>query len=273
MYKENPVKAISDFIKANNIEPSILRDKIGFINKYESNGIKIYEILKFGCNMHCPNCNEPDFVDFNVYKDISIENLMTLEEIMTYLLTKNVNRFSDIKITGGEPLCNSTITAILIRFIHYIGLTVQLCTNGSNSLELKNLFANSNTSPNLINIDIKTDLQNYYKLFNCVKSTEVFAYAHQLENSIDLVSILPCSMVTFTTVLVPTLVTIDNISELSKSIPYNMNWYLLRFEKGKCYDREYNSVRSYTKEESEFIRRKAVEARPSGTDTNKIILV
>ncbi|MDC7125878.1 MAG: anaerobic ribonucleoside-triphosphate reductase activating protein [Spirochaetales bacterium] len=108
-------------------------------------------IFTRGCNLRCPYCHNPDFVN-----GVETSELITWQEIMNYL-KKRSNLLGGVCITGGEPLIHNDI-AEKISDIHSIGLPVKIDTNGTLPDKLRTLKVD------YIAMDIKTSLDNYKNL-------------------------------------------------------------------------------------------------------------
>ena len=80
-------------------------------------------VFTVGCNLRCPYCHNPEFVE-----GPGPEDLLWVDEILRFL-DRRRNVLGGVCITGGEPLIHSW-TPELAERIHDLGMKVKLDTNG-----------------------------------------------------------------------------------------------------------------------------------------------
>ena len=72
-------------------------------------------IFTRGCNMRCPYCHNPDFIE-----NADIPDLFSWKEIMEYLQMRS-KLLGGVCFTGGEPLIHNDINE-RIADVHGLGL-------------------------------------------------------------------------------------------------------------------------------------------------------
>ncbi len=97
-------------------------------------GLKQGELSVFirlmGCNLHCSYCDTLYSFINPVYKDESID------DIVSYIKKTNVK---NVTITGGEPLIHEEVNELLIK-LDKLGFNVEVETNGS--VDVKKFYPN-----------------------------------------------------------------------------------------------------------------------------------
>lgn len=190
-----------------------------------------------GCNIRCPYCYNGELV----LNNLAVHDAVYLKEVYEHL-NKRKNVLSGFVLSGGEALIHSEIPKI-ISSVKAMGYKVKIDTNGLLPDKLKTLFKSPNTKPDFIAIDIKTAPDRYALLGYENDATPL------LEQSISIASALPASCFEFRTVLVPPLVTKDDIEAMAKLLPKDSVWHFAPFRSENCLDPSYNEITAYTDRE------------------------
>jgi len=192
-----------------------------------------------GCNLRCPYCYNHQLVLINGTQS----NLVSAEELMNHL-EKRKNLLTGLVISGGEPLLNPK-TKEIIKKAKALGYKIKLDTNGTLSTLLKEVISSPELKPDFIAMDIKTSPERYREL--APKNTENLNYSKELCESIKVISenYLP-EAYEFRTVLVPGLITKEDIKNISEILPANASWKFAAFENHNCLDVEYTKLTPYT---------------------------
>ncbi len=184
-----------------------------------------------GCNLRCPYCYNKDLVTgtFKDFEAVSFNNVMAH-------LQKRKNVISGFVISGGEP-CISHYLKPLIANAHELGYAVKLDTNGTFPEKIEELLKDKICCPDFIAMDVKTSLDRY-QLLACSDSGNI-------EKSIKIISELPTDKREFRTVLVPSLVDMDNIGKIAALLPKDASWQFANFKPGNCLEDSYNKIIPY----------------------------
>ena len=202
-----------------------------------------------GCNIRCPYCYNIGLVltDAEMPAGIETEPLNTVAELFAHL-EKRQGILSGLVISGGEPLLNP-YTPIIIRKAKELGYKVKIDTNGTLPEKLKALIENPELHPDFIAMDIKTSPSRYSTLI-CGDASPFYGksdyFEKVLKESAALVAEYPSDCREWRTVLVPGLVTKDDITEMAKLLPQDASWQFAEFRNGKCLDPSYNEISPYT---------------------------
>lgn len=198
-------------------------------------------IFLHGCNFRCPYCYNKDLVtgSFNDFQAVSINDVKNH-------LEKRKNLLKGFVISGGEP-CISPFLKELILMAKEQGYKVKLDTNGTKPEVLKDLFSSSNTKPDFVAMDIKTSLKKY----DLIATNGFELFQAKIKESIEIISSLETNCREFRTVLVPPLVTKDEIKEISTLLPKDSAWRFAQFIPENCIDEKYNSITPYTPSKAE----------------------
>lgn len=196
-----------------------------------------------GCNIRCPYCYNIGLVLEDAQSD---EPLSTVAELFAHL-EKRQGILSGLVISGGEPLLNP-YTPLIIRKAKELGYKVKIDTNGTLPEKLRALIGNPELHPDFIAMDIKTSPSRYSTLICGDKSpfygnSEYFEKV--LKESAAMVAEYPADCREWRTVLVPGLVTKDDITEMAKLLPEDASWQFAEFRNGNCLDPSYNEIYPY----------------------------
>lgn len=194
-----------------------------------------------GCNLRCPYCYNKGLVLPQVYD----KNLNTLEELFAHL-EKRQGVLSGLVISGGEPLINKA-TPIIIKKAKSLGYKVKIDTNGTFPAKLKEIIENPELKPDFIAMDIKTSPARYPDTI-CIKNsvTDSSFFTGLLKESADLISSYDKDHREWRTVLVPGLVTKEDIKAMAELLPKDASWMFAPFQNQNCIDESYNELLPYT---------------------------
>lgn len=210
----------------------------------------------YGCNLRCPYCYNTDLVN-NSEK----EEAVSVSELYSHL-EKRKNVLSGLVLSGGEALLFPGLEEIIEK-AKSLGYKIKLDTNGTLPEKLSELIKNPDTKPDYIAMDIKTSPQNYSVLLGNKKepSENSEKINNELENkickSINILSELPPEEREFRTVLVPPLVKLEDIQNISKLLPENATWFLASFKNENCLDHFYETINPYTENEEKELLKEA----------------
>lgn len=205
-----------------------------------------------GCNFRCPYCHNPGLV----FNDNS-EEYFEIKEIFAFLERRRAI-LDGVCITGGEPLMHRDIGS-LIREIRAMGFKVKIDTNGSFPEVLAALSAD------YIALDIKTSLSKYAQLLpSSLSSNEIYAaqLAGKIQESITYIrqSGIPHE---FRTTVVPRLVTLEDMHEITELIGEGEQLYLNQFRNGRTLSPAYRTIVPYRAAVLEDMRQAALDRKIS----------
>lgn len=224
-------------------------EKIGFLRKTTLVDFPEHvacAVFLMGCNLRCPYCYNKDLVLLN--QNSPKDDFSTLEEVIKHLeLRKNV--LSGITISGGEPLLHPA-TPLIIEYAKKLGYKVKLDTNGTNPSELEKLINNDELCPDYVAMDIKTAPKRYHKELFTKTKTNHNNFSTLLNKTIELIEKNKKITTEYRTVLVPQLITKNDIDEIASILPKNAVWMFSNFENFNCLDPKFNNISPYTNEET-----------------------
>ena len=197
-----------------------------------------------GCNIRCPYCYNIGLVLEDAQSE---EPLSTVAELFAHL-EKRQGILSGLVISGGEPLLNP-YTPIIIRKAKELGYKIKIDTNGTLPEKLRSLIENPELNPDFIAMDIKTSPSRYSTLI-CGDASPFYGktdyFEKILKESAALVAAYPADCREWRTVLVPGLVTKDDIKAMSELLPQDASWQFAEFRNGSCLDPSYNDIYPYS---------------------------
>lgn len=203
-----------------------------------------------GCNLRCPYCYNKVLVT----PQSEDMELSSVEELFNHL-EKRQGILSGLVISGGEPLLNP-YTPLIIKKAKELGYKVKLDTNGTLPDELQYFLNNPELCPDFIAIDIKTTAEKYANII-CNKQSKFYGntdYFHKImSETCKIVSKLPTERREFRTVLVPALVSKEEIEEMAAFLPKDSSWQFAQFQNKNCLAPEYDKLDPYTDSEIEVI--------------------
>ena len=205
------------------------------------------------CNIRCPYCYNIGLVltDSEMPANVEPEPLSTVAELFAHL-EKRQGILSGLVISGGEPLLNP-YTPLIIRKAKELGYKIKIDTNGTLPEKLRALIEDDRLHPDFIAMDIKTSPARYSTLI-CGDASPLYGktdfFEKVLRESSDLVAAYPADCREWRTVLVPGLVTKEDIAEMSKLLPEDASWQFAQFMNKNCLDPDYNDIYPYTDQEA-----------------------
>lgn len=206
-----------------------------------------------GCNIRCPYCYNIGLVlsDSEMPAGIESESLNTVSELFAHL-EKRQGILSGLVISGGEPLLNP-YTPVIIKKARELGYKIKIDTNGTLPEKLRALIENPELHPDFIAMDIKTSPARYATLI-CGENSSFYNnsdyFEKVLKESAELAATYPSDCREWRTVLVPGLVTKEDIAEMAKLLPQDASWQFAQFMNKNCLDPSYNEIYPYTDQEA-----------------------
>ncbi len=206
-----------------------------------------------GCNIRCPYCYNIGLVlsDSEMPAGTETEPLNTVGELFAHL-EKRQGILSGLVISGGEPLINP-YTPLIIKKARELGYKIKIDTNGTLPEKLRALVENPELRPDFIAMDIKTTPSRYASLI-CGEKSPYFDksdyFEKVLRESSEIVATYPADCREWRTVLVPGLVTKDDIAEMAKLLPEDASWQFAQFRNENCLNPAYNEIYPYTDAEA-----------------------
>ena len=201
-----------------------------------------------GCNLRCPYCYNTGLV---LGKDDGTQPLNTAQELFDHL-EKRQGILKGLTVSGGEPLLNP-YTPLIIRKAKELGYLVKLDTNGTLPDELEAFINDPVLHPDFIAMDIKTSPERYAEVIcpafsKYHNNTEHFI--NVLTRSAMLVAAYPADQREWRTVLVPPLVTKEDIKSMAAILPQDASWQFAQFMNQNCIDPSYNEIYPYSDSEA-----------------------
>ncbi len=206
-----------------------------------------------GCNLRCPYCYNKELAEADVAAgpgENAVQEYFSIDEIMGHM-EKRADVLGGLAISGGEPLLSPALEP-LIRKARELGLAVKIDTNGTLPDKLEALINDGSLRPDMIAMDIKTSPQKYNRL--CPGQS--FDAGGKVIRSIGILKAAAEKKqvaVEYRTVLVPELVTGDDIREISILLPSGADWKFAGFSPGGCINPQWDNIQPYTREETEKI--------------------
>ena len=204
-----------------------------------------------GCNLRCPYCYNTGLV---LGKDDDTQPLNTVQELFEHL-EKRQGILKGLTVSGGEPLLNP-YTPLIIKKAKELGYLVKLDTNGTLPDELEAFINNPNLHPDFIAMDIKTSPDRYAEIICPTFSKyhgNIEHFVNVLTRSAKLVAAYPTDKREWRTVLVPPLVTKEDIKKMSAILPKDASWQFAQFQNQNCIDPTYNEIYPYSDNEAQEI--------------------
>ena len=215
-------------------------------------------VFLHGCNLRCPYCYNTELVTKNID---SIEGIVTVQEIIDHL-EKRKNVLTGFVLSGGEALI-SPFLEILLKEARNRGYRVKLDTNGTNPDKLGHLLSNPELKPDFIAMDLKTSPKKTGLLLPQLDGSPVIqTLAERIKKTASLLAELPSDMREYRTVLVPPLVSENDITEMAELLPHVASWQFAQFRNDNCIDSSYMNITPYTQTEAEAIVKKASSLIP-----------
>ena len=215
-------------------------------------------VFLHGCNLRCPYCYNTELV----LKGIdAIDGISTVQEIVDHL-EKRKNVLTGFVLSGGEALISPHLE-ILIKEARSRGYRIKIDTNGTNPEKLERLLSTPELKPDFVAMDIKTSLKKTGLLLPQLAGSPVIqTLAERIMKSASLVASLPPDMREFRTVLVPPLVSAEDIKDMASILPKDASWQFAQFRNDNCIDPHYNDISPYTQKEAEELVQTAAAIIP-----------
>ena len=206
-------------------------------------------VFLHGCNLRCPYCYNTELVTGRID---SVEGISTVQEILNHL-EKRRNVLTGFVLSGGEALL-SPYLELLITEAKKLGYLIKIDTNGTNPEKLEFLLNSPELKPDFVAMDLKTSPQKMKLLAPHIKDdSAIHALADKVKRTAALISALPANSREFRTVLVPPLVSADDIKEMAHILPKNASWQFAQFRNENCIDPLYTNISPYTQAEAEAL--------------------
>lgn len=224
------------------------------------------------CNFRCPWCQNADLVDISK----TDPSLFPMEAIIEILKMRR-SVLEGVVITGGEPTLTRELPD-LIRLYRSFGYKVKLDTNGSKSSVLGHLFADPDTRPDYIAMDLKRSPHRYRELAQFLETpavtrksvgkrqppagiTRASSIEAEIIKSSALINASGVPHEYRTLVLPEQQTTKEDIISLADLVDSESPWIFSPFKPGTCLDPEWNSLMQTSEYEVEGL---ASEARNLG---------
>lgn len=189
-------------------------------------------IFTGGCNLRCPYCHNPQFIENSNEKNIPKEEILELLEEQ-----KSRSWLDGIVLSGGEPTIHDDLPLFMqdIRDLK-LDYKIKLQTNGTNPKMLEYIIG-SNLA-DFISMDVKWPIEDYGK------------FSKEVEKSINLLKKGKIDY-GFNTTMVPGLITKENFSEILKKIEGAKKYTLQQFKSGNIVllDKNYINKKPYSRAE------------------------
>jgi pyruvate formate lyase activating enzyme len=185
------------------------------------------------CNFRCPFCHNWELLD----NPQNFESIPQLE--IDRHLQANRDFIDGICITGGEP----TVYDSLIPWIDHLssmGIRIKLDTNGTKPKVIQELL--EERLVDYIAMDVKAPFDEKYN-----KLSGVNVNLGDIQNSVDLIMNSDINF-EFRTTLVPNLMTVDDILEISESLAGAKKYALQQYVPENARDESLRSVQPFKKD-------------------------
>jgi len=186
-----------------------------------------------GCNFKCPYCHNPELI-----KSAPRQSFIPELEVLDFLKMRQ-GKLDGVVVTGGEPTIQTDLIPFLEK-IKKIGYPVKLNTNGSLPSVLKNAIGLGLVD--YVAMDIKAPFNKYWNVTNSLVDLK------KIQQSISLV-INSGLNYEFRTTLVKSLLTPEDIWEISKTIKGAKLYILQKFIPSKLLDPKFIEEETYSDEE------------------------
>ncbi|WP_246473179.1 anaerobic ribonucleoside-triphosphate reductase activating protein [Treponema parvum] len=206
-----------------------------------------------GCNIRCPYCYNRALV----LEDETDGSLVSAETVIAHL-EKRKNVLTGFVLSGGEPLLNP-LTPFLIGEARKKGYKIKLDTNGTLPDLLEKLVSDPALKPDFIAMDIKTSPNKYAELLSPCSRALAETMEDRLKQSVNIIASYPPTLREFRTVLVPPLVSAEDIKNMGALLPKDASWQFAQFRNENCINPSYNEITPYSDKEIEDLVGQAKE--------------
>ncbi|MFA5385319.1 MAG: anaerobic ribonucleoside-triphosphate reductase activating protein [Eubacteriales bacterium] len=186
-----------------------------------------------GCNFKCPYCHNPELI-----KPAPRQSFIPELEVLDFLKMRQ-GKLDGVVVTGGEPTIQTGLIPFLEK-VKKIGYPVKLNTNGSLPSVLKNAIGLGLVD--YVAMDIKAPFNKYWDVTNSLVDLT------KIQQSISLV-INSGLGYEFRTTLVKSLLTPEDILEISRIIKGAKLYILQKFVPSKLLDPKFLEEETYSDEE------------------------
>ncbi len=204
-------------------------------------------VFTAGCNFRCPFCQNPGLV-------LTPDSLPSVssKEVVSHLISKK-KWMDGLSITGGEPMICKDLPNF-VREVKREGFLVGIETNGTNPQMLKDLIAGRLID--YVALDIKAPLVwEKYKRAAGINDEDLF---RKVKESVKVLLELDSeASYEFRTTVVPGLIKEEDILTVARQIKRAKSYTLQQFLPRITLDRQYESLKPYSKEVLEKMRKRA----------------
>lgn len=191
-----------------------------------------------GCNFRCPYCHNPELITLDKRFDFS-------EKDVFKFIDRRKKIIEAIVISGGEPTIYDDLPDFIKR-LKDMNLKVKLDTNGSNPRQLEKLMRM--WLLDYVALDIKTSLDKYHLVTNQKG-------IRRAVNESILLTMLSTVPYEFRTTCVPGIVGKEDFYSIKETARGAKAYYLQQFQGGVTYDKNYQNVKPYKKEDLEGFKK------------------
>jgi len=233
-----------------------------------------------GCNMRCPYCYNGELVCASIIEGPMRSRLQSgnndyvpIEAVYEHI-EKRKTVLQGFVISGGEALLSPVLPELILR-ARKAGLAVKLDTNGLLPDALSALLHDQALCPDMIALDIKTSPARYNEL-GISRSIDLASSVRQPAAQRPEAALKRTLMmlrqkgefprpveIEYRTVLVPPLVTAEDVCAISELLPSDASWFFASFLPGNCLNSAWNTIRPYTQAETEALIRLAQTKIPN----------
>jgi pyruvate formate lyase activating enzyme len=182
-----------------------------------------------GCNFRCPYCQNPELV-------LHPESLPEIDPVEIFqLLARRRGLIDGMVITGGEPTLQNDLNGFL-RKAKELGLAIKLDTNGYRPQALREMLERGLLD--YVAMDIKTSIAKY------PLAAGVPVDVRRIEESVRL-NLSSGIDYEFRTTVVPGIVTLEDVEEISKLIAGARKYILQQFRPQVTLDPHFAEIGRY----------------------------
>ena len=204
-------------------------------------------------------------IRFEVYQMSTMNDLADVSMLVNTTPVGMKNHSADLMPITKYILSSLDKTAIVYDIIYNpvktnlintakeLGYKIKIDTNGTLPEKLRALIEDDKLRPDFIAMDIKTSPSRYSTLI-CGEASILYGksdfFEKVLKESAELVAAYPADCREWRTVLVPGLVTKEDIEQMAKLLPKDASWQFAQFMNKNCLDPSYNDIYPYTDQEA-----------------------
>ena len=233
-----------------------------------------------GCNLRCPYCYNGALVCAPVFEgpackfsQSGADDYVPIEAVYEHI-EKRKSVLQGFVISGGEALLSPVLPELILR-ARKAGLAVKLDTTGLLPDALSALLHDQALCPDMVAVDIKTAPSRYGELgmsrtiaaASSVRQSAAQCREAALKRTLMMLrqkeTFCRPVEIEYRTVLVPALVTAEDVCAISELLPSDASWFFAPFLPGNCLDPAWNAIRPYTQAETEALIRLAQTKIPN----------